>query len=394
MSTRKLPPVYLAVLTCWPAGCAEEPSPHVRTCIDHASTTPRPDYPLIRQTEHLDIYVSEDLTVCAGTAAEMERHVTFIADTLGFEIRQRIPLYLSYAWPRECGSGWIMGCSFDDGVTFSVPTATYHELGHAVACQLRNNSIPALSEGLADLFRPYPHQRLHNDMNLRESLGGSHGERGKWHDEGVIFMRWLIDSFGGESVADVYVRVPAPRGGYKGDVDAEGVISVFEDVYGMDFDELEREFVETTPWEYMPYHQCDDIPHVERDLGAGWRYLSVMDCDSDDTFGPYERVPQVDRLIFNGGRMMHQSFTIDVESLDDYEVDLEGAEFVHFERCSTEHAASEDEARDLFAVRTTWRSPPWDKVKLHPGTWRLDVLRDLGPAAPFEVIVRPFEEDD
>ncbi len=387
-------------LACPLAACSDEPEAPIYTCMDaevheHVQT-PRPDYPLVWQTEHLDIYAKDDLTVCAGTAAEFERHVLFVADTLGIEPREHIPLYMSAEPPtQECNNTSAGGCSTRDGVTFSAPTATYHELTHAVACQLRMVQTPALAEGLAEAFLPR-RTGLYNygDADLREALHADANEfTYRIYDLPPHFIRWLIETRGGESVARVYRIAPAGYS-YFAKFDGEKIIAAFEDVYQTDFDTLEGDFWQTSPgFAWPPYRQCADILHVDSDQIGEWRYESTFDCNSETTFGPYERVNSSDSLSYNGGMMIHQSFTIEITKAATYEIDYEGAERVKLERCSTEPADTIEEARMLYD-RALAVEPHNNKVDLSPGIWRLDVLRDYGDPAPVEVLVREYVEDE
>ncbi len=387
------------VFACPLAACADEPQAPIYTCMDaevhEYVQTQRPDYPLVWQTEHLDIYAKDNLTVCAGTAAELERHVVFVADMLGIEPRQHIPLYLSADWPEEaCKRSFVGGCSTRDGVTFSSPTATYHELVHAVACQLRMVQVPALSEGLAESFDPRLNYITGEERDLRAAIEADSTEfGGELYSVAVHFVRWLIETRGGESFARLYHVAPAGYS-YSSKFDGDDIIAAIETVYETDFEDLEREFWQTAPgYAWAPYRMCADVPHVDRDANGEWRYSSIIDCDSEDTYGPYERLDSAARPVYNFALLMHQSFTIEVPEDGWYALEYEGADEINLERCSTETADTEDEARKLFD--TAVAIGPWNNdVKLVAGTWRLDVVRyDMSPA-PVHVAVRETAEGE
>ncbi|NJK31970.1 MAG: hypothetical protein HC927_05865 [Deltaproteobacteria bacterium] len=203
----------LFVHACLLAGCAPEAEAPIRyTCLDRAVqeryAKPRPDYPLVWQTAHLDIYAKDDITVCAGTAAELERHVVFVANTLGLEPREHIPLYMSAGWPKEhCGS-LAAGCSHYDGVNFSSTTAAYHELAHTVACELRVFQTPSLSEGLANLFEPRPSWLAGDSRDLAVALSADYGGE-EWHPNlAMFFLRWVLETYGGDVLAELYLATP------------------------------------------------------------------------------------------------------------------------------------------------------------------------------------------
>ncbi len=364
------------VFACLLAACADEPQAPIYTCMDpevhEYVQTQRPDYPLVWQTEHLDIYVKDNLTVCAGTAAEMERHVVFVADVLGVEPREHIPLYMSADWPIEaCKRAGVGGCATRDGVTFSSPTATYHELVHAVACQIRMVQVPALSEGLAETFIPSFSNAIDEPPDLRAALVADSREFGReGYSLAIHFVQWLIETRGGETFAELYRISPAGYS-YSAETDREGIIAAIETVYQTDFDDLEREFWETAPgYAWAPYRMCADIPHVDRDENGEWHYASIIDCDNEDTYGPYERLDSSWGASFNFGRLMHQSFTIDVPESGRYLLEYEGADEIKLERCGTETADTEDEA--LMVFDTALALGPWNnEVELRmSGTWR------------------------
>ncbi|NJK31042.1 MAG: hypothetical protein HC927_00765 [Deltaproteobacteria bacterium] len=381
----------LVLLPCLLTACEQEPPAPVYTCLDgwvqERFAAPRPDYPLVWETEHLDIYAKDNITVCAGTAAELERHVAFIGETLGIEMRKHMPLYLSRDIPDECRG--TLGCAYDDGVTFAAPTATYHELGHAVACQLNVFQAPVLSEGFAEAFIPRP-RRLHGEPALYEALHASENY-GPHVDDGVHFIRWVIENYGGEAVAEIYRTAPIhhPR---LSPADGEGIIVAIEATLGSDFDTIEREFETDLPYMFPPFRQCADIPHVERGPEGEWHFTSIMDCDDESTFGPYERISPASGGFHNFGAMMHQGFTIDVPKTGKFAVEMHGVEAVRFERCGTEPAPTEADAW-MFGEAVSF--PTLGKrVKLRPGRWRVDAVRDYGDPAPVEVIIRKTIEDD
>ncbi|NJK32158.1 MAG: hypothetical protein HC927_06985 [Deltaproteobacteria bacterium] len=61
----------LVLLPCLLVACEEEPPAPVHTCLEawvqERFAALRPDYPLVWETEHLDIYAKDNITVCAGT---------------------------------------------------------------------------------------------------------------------------------------------------------------------------------------------------------------------------------------------------------------------------------------------------------------------------------------
>src|SRR5690606_3987351 len=136
------------------SGCGTEEPPRPATCADFSGATELPDIPLRYSTEYLDIYVSEDQIMCAGTPVEYERFHRHVANELSITPTERVPLFIMS--PGGHCPPDVAACRTSDGVVFSPPGYTWHELTHAVGCAWRHSSAPPLSEGLATVFEPSP----------------------------------------------------------------------------------------------------------------------------------------------------------------------------------------------------------------------------------------------
>jgi hypothetical protein len=354
--------VFVAALSL--AGCQEdfdEPSP--TTCTDpDVPTTQLPDVPLVRQTEHLDLY--SDGFVCLGTSLDLERHVTFVANSVGIDLRANIPVVFSAQPPMQCDSGIPLGCTKSDGTVFTIPSATYHELNHSVACQLRigQPKVSALVEGFAKMYEPFPWgPRKDEDVILAEVFADSTPRV----DVSSHFFRWLVEREGHETLADLYRTPSSP----------EEFPQTLQDFYGLPFEQLVAEYESTTPWAWVPLRQCADLPHVEPDDGV-WRYSGPpMNCDDDGTMGPFLRDRQVPN---DGWDSMYQSFTFSLEGNEGIYLDYTlapGIRKVAFERCLEEPIPTSEDEPDLST------SPLIPKIDggqsfphLCPGKWRANVL--------------------
>jgi hypothetical protein len=354
-----------------PIGCAEETT-HAPTCTDpNVPRSPRPDVPLRRQTEHLDIY-SEGF-VCAGMAVELERHVEFASSQFGIDLREHIPVYLFEDRPEPCG-GRLDGCVAADGAVFTTPHSTYHQLGHSAVCELRANARPALAEGVAVMFEPTPetHRMGHDEgwLELIEQPTRDLSDANAGH-----FVRWLYERDGAESVAELYGRSG----------DSTSTIAALEEIFGASLEQLESEYFASAPYAWSPFRQCADIPHVQRDDDGVWRHSSIIDCESESTMGPYTTPDSLSWLYPSSEwNVMVQSFTFTIEEEIALDYDFQGdIERVLLWRCGDEHPSSGD--NDVFAH--SWMTPKdWvgnqSRPQLRPGTWRADVLVAHGPAAP------------
>jgi hypothetical protein len=103
MAMHKSNLIYLLIALV-SVGCEQDDNHEpISTCLDpDIEKTPLPDIPLVRKTEHLDFY--SDGFVCAGTSLELERHITFVADSVGVDLRTNIPVVLSVDPPAQCES--------------------------------------------------------------------------------------------------------------------------------------------------------------------------------------------------------------------------------------------------------------------------------------------------
>lgn len=340
--------------------------PAIQTCTDpDVERTPLPDVPLVRQSEHLDFY--SEAFVCAGTARDLERHVTFVAESVGVDLRKNIPVVFSADSPVQCG-GKARGCAMDDGTVFTMPRAIYHELNHSVACQLRSYTRPkvnALVEGFAVMYDQSPWvSRKYENISLLEVFADSTPS----YPTSGHFFRWLLEREGPETIADVY-RTPIGHEHFPG---------VLEDFYGLPFAQLEAEYYATSPLMWAPFRQCADLPHVEPNADGVWRYSGPpMDCDADMTMGPYLR----EWLLTPGNELdlMYQSFTFSIEGDEGFYLDYmlsDGLYEVNFERCLEEHVQNPNEEPFLSLLPMI---PKIDGGQTYPhicpGKWRANVLR-------------------
>lgn len=342
----------------------------MRTCADlDIPKTTLPDIPLVIQTEHLDIY--SERFVCAGTAVELEKHAQFIAETVGVELRNHIPLVFTEDSPESC-SGTPDGCTKPDGAAFGIPEAMRHELGHAVACQLHvYRGARTVEEGFAVMFDPAHRTNRSDNYVLEKALESELGS----YNYGGHFMRWLYETEGGEAVGEFYRRHTT-----------DTVVAVIEDMLGAPVEAIDEEFMATSPYQYVPFHYCGmDLPHIEPDADGVWRFDSIFDCDDESTMGPY----LWDSSSYTAEEVstwMYQSFTVDIDESNislGYDVS-DDIRFAWMWRCPEEHP--NDPEPELN---------PWEGGIIEPiselgaksvplvyngGRYRIDVIRKHGPA--------------
>jgi hypothetical protein len=361
----------LALCVLAPSGCADDEH-DVPTCTDwDVPRSPRPDIPLRRQTEHLDIH--SEAFVCAGMALEFERHIGFMAGQFELDLRTNIPVYLVESQPTQWCPDTAYGCTHSDGAVFTLPGGIEHELGHSAACELRRHVRPALAEGFAVMFQSSlaSTQFFTADDDLREMLEADAKDLS--YTNAGHFARWLFEREGAETFAALYRRAHGRK----------HTIRAIEDLYGASLDDLEAEYVADAPYAWVPFRQCADLPHVERDDDGVWRYSAMMDCENESTMGPYLR-----RLDQGSPRsqLMYQSFTFDVEESVFLEYDLQGdIEQVVFERCYSEHPSTYEDVLDGVPSISDADTGLVYHPDLEPGTWRANVLVVHGPPEPIGV---------
>jgi hypothetical protein len=332
----------------------------------------RPRVPIARVTEHLEIH-ADGVAVCVGTANEYERHVLFVASQLGLDdLRTDIPVFLySDPTPEAChGNG---GCTMSDGVAHGNPASMHHELVHSVACELRASTVPALGEGLAVMFEPHSVSRQ-PAVPLAEFLAAPYPFV-EYYGTAGHFMRWLLENRGAMAIADLYVST-SPES------DAAGLERGIEDIWNGDFASMEEQYDNDAPFAWVPLQDCADIPHLQATPSDGWVWSKLMNCESEETFGPYHTydLPSAD--------FMYQSFSFDVPEDATYAFELVNLELVRLERCLQHHPVDEAEADVLLA--------PIDITSdfqqgLTAGLWRASLLKRHGPPEPVGLAVRLFE---
>jgi hypothetical protein len=366
----------LLVLGLAPLGCNgdpdnDEPDPvpaAPRTCLD-PDTKPSsvPDFPLAYETEHLDIYLDEGQFLCAGSALDYERFVSYVGEQTGVDVQRRIPVYFA-EWVSEWCSVGAAACTHPDGVVFARPYSSYHELGHAVVCEKRVNTPALLAEGLAVSFQPTQYVSHGNPTEFSEFQGTDFFP---YYAKAGYFVRWLHEQLGPEAFMDLYTTASYET----------GVWSAIEAAYGT---HAEADYHATAPALWVPHRQCADLPILEPN-GEMWLFEATLDCDDPSTMGPYERVEH--EVAHFERRAMYQSFLIDIETPGTYRFErpdflVEGFTDVRVQRCLDEHPATEQEIDEEWVDDSVWFTLT-EHIGMfefeHAGLWRLDVLHEHGP---------------
>lgn len=355
----------------------------IRTCLDpDIEPTAVPDFPLVYETEHLDIYIEDDQQfLCAGSALDYERHAVYVAEQLGVTLQRRIPFYLTEFVTDLCPS--TGGCIKPDGVVFSRVYSSHHELAHAVACERRFLAPPVLEEGLAVSFEP-----LANDIRGEPETFSeiSDNDAYQHYNTAGHFVRWLHRELGPETFMDLYASANYD----------DGVWSAIEASYAtLTSNDIATDYETNAPLMWIPHRQCADLPLLEPDADGTWRFEATFDCDDPSTLGPYERVPAT-QAYPGAAYDMYQSFLIDVEAPGPYR--LERADFlelgvtnVNMERCLDEHPMTEAEVESEVSNGIVWFNfmDVGTTELSHPGLWRVDVSHDHGPPVDLWVTIAP-----
>ena len=350
------------------AACVDEqPSEGPRTCLGKEDSE-RPEIPLAYETEHLDIYVDDRRFLCAGSAVEYERFVTYVAEQLDMDIQRRIPVYAMHSTAGYCSNSGA--CVTPQGTVYALPFAAYHELTHGVACELRSGAPPLLAEGLAESLEPEPYE---GSMVPPEDFAEVPiSEFNVYYADAGHFVRFLLENDSPEVFKQLYRT--ANR--------TDGVWQAVEAAYG---ESIGEEYVSGAPQRWLRHRQCADLPLLERE-GEGWQFAATFDCDDPQTLGPYERTqPQ-----FIEVDQMYQSFLIEIEEAGTYRIDRSGAPAsIRFERCAEDHLYSDDDKDDWAKSGVYFTGQGYGLSELHPGVWRFDVLVDHGPAVEVGVTIAP-----
>jgi hypothetical protein len=349
-------------------GCNDEPEPMVlaapRTCLDpDISRTEAPDFPLVHQTEHIDVYVEDGRFLCAGSAHDYERFVSYVSERTEIDVQRRIPVYITESTSAWCSRG---NCTKPDGVVITSAYSSHHELVHATVCEKRVNAPHLLAEGLAVSFEPMPNDLPGNPTEFSEIRRDFNEYSAAGH-----FVRWLHEQLGPEAFMDLYATASYET----------GIWAAIEAAYGAT---AEADYHATAPALWVPHRQCADLPILEPN-GDRWRFEATFDCDDPSTKGPYERLEYF--VAHFESRAMYQSFLIDIETPGAYRFErpdflVEGVTSVRVERCLDEHPATEQDIHDEWVNDSVWFTLTEHIGMLefeHAGLWRVDVLHEHGP---------------
>jgi hypothetical protein len=300
---------------------------------------------------------------------EYERFVRYVAEELEMEISRRIPLYILDHPRNYCPSP--LGCTKPDGTAFALPATTYHELAHAVACEIRVNGAPALGEGLAVSFEVTANDSM---ADPRSFLTLARAEFNPNYDEAGHFVRWLLEEFGPAAFKSIYRRAPMRAG--------EEVAVALEDTLGMSLDSLSEDYLAHAPKNWLPHRQCADLAVLPSN-GSSWVFETRFDCEDESTLGPYERLETL-WVQMIGAESMYQSFLIDVQTPGTHHVETSGLRGIFFEKCMESGDQAWNQNVEFFSI-VNYGTLELDSA----GLWRIDVLVDHGPATDVSLMIAP-----
>jgi hypothetical protein len=359
--------------------CTEpEPEPETepdspRTCLGFDEiVSDVPDFPLVHETEHLDVHVDPERFLCAGSVIDYERHVQYVASQLGIEIQRRIPVYATRGATKYCPAS---ACVTRDGVAFLTPRSAYHELTHAVSCEIRTGGPAILAEGLAVSFELTVNRWADVPREFAEIRTD---EFSPYYSYAGHFVRWLAEQLGPDAFAALYRTAS-----YDG-----GVWTAMASAYGSS---LAIDYATEAPAMWIPHRQCADMPLLEPEADGGWVFEARFDCDDEATLGPYEKT---DMSESNGNIDMFQSFLIDVPEPGTYRLESShgNALSIYYDRCLVEHPATEQEIKEervrgsvFFRLFEGYALEEFE----HAGLWRIDVLHKHGPPADVWLTMTP-----
>jgi hypothetical protein len=356
------------------SGCMEpEPAEtKPRSCLDHEEiVSDVPDFPIAYTTEHLDVHISDDRFLCAGSVIDYERHVQYVAAQLGIQIQRRMPVY-AMSNPGDYCPG-ASACITADGVVFATEPSVYHELAHGVACEIRTSTPTILTEGLAVSFDPEPNDQIGTPQEFADIHRGNFSY---YYSYAGHFVRWLASELGPADFAELYRTASW----------ADGVWPDLEAAYGPT---LASDYATQAPFMWVPHRQCADMPLLEPEANGGWVFEARFDCDDESTLGPYEKT---NWYTAGSSTDMYQSFLIDIPEPGLYRLERSDGAWVDYERCLDEHPMTEQEAYDeyvsgvvFFAIFEDYGLEKFE----FPGLWRIDVTHEHGPPVDVWITITP-----
>ena len=229
------------------------------------------DLPPIRmETEHLLIGTEFDDDVCAGSLAELDRHVEFVEAQLGIELEDQLEFY----WFVDDASS---ACDGTANCTLSAPTrvltnwsSARHELVHGVALQLGGHDH-FLAEGLAVGFDG--NRTEFGDQSPYLSVGylNEHVDR----PSAGHFVRWLHATKGPGVLRDLVRETEADAG-------PGATRQAFEQVLGEQLADTEIRYYGEAPERYPITTFCE---HPELAWSDGVDTSIELDCAAEHTRG-------------------------------------------------------------------------------------------------------------
>lgn len=296
--------VGLISLIC-ACGDVEEPG---HPCIRGPADPPSDEFRY--ETLHTDIATKFDHPVCAGTLADIDRHVEQVGDALGIEPTRRIPIYMSFS-VEDCDAD----CVRANGDVIASPGSLPHELVHALTCEWDGRSDPLYEEGLAEAFDGSPSYAPDDSLDPLESFAGG-GDQYAYRITSEMFVRWLYEEFGPTPLEDAFRRTGVASG-------YMSFANVFESAYRVPLSDAEARFLAERPLLFAPpWDQCtgSDV-QWQGDL---WRVDATLDCDDGVTLGPYLGVPWLS--VTGNDPAMYQRFTLTGKDDREYLLQLDGIE--------------------------------------------------------------------
>lgn len=243
------------------------------------SEFPAPGY----ETARVQVALSFDAQICAGTAAEIEQWARGASASLGIDPLAEDPVLLVWgdsAVANHCDEG-AKGCYlYDSHVIVAAYPAIEHELVHATGPRASGQSrSPFVEEGIAEALASFSLSRAGDDQLPSSLLGLSRDEFEAVGGRNIAghFFRHLSETYAFDRLNELRNRVSAP--GTIAEFDA-----AFLDLLGTTFRDAEDDWLARSPGDYT--RLSANTPPADAVLVDEVTFEYRLACESQDTHGP------------------------------------------------------------------------------------------------------------
>lgn len=236
------------------------------------------DAELVYESARMQVRVEPGMTFCQGDGVQMDAHIERMSSQFGIDAPPEVAIWVVRndmgeaiaEWCPVDSDGSIGGC-FSPWMVMAKRWAVPHELNHA-ALRILNSDASRASGFWYEAYA----SAWETDESTFGITGLAEQTKSAAYDRGDHLVRWLVETYGIEAVADFYASLER-------DWSREQVDTAFAAVFGVSYDQVLMQYETETPPFYPGFGWCDDSEVADVPIGET-TLMFRADCDAPDTY--------------------------------------------------------------------------------------------------------------